>query len=83
MIVAIDGPSASGKSTVSRAVASRLGFGYLDTGAMYRAVALKALRTDAPLDGAAELSALAESAEIVFERGVDRCRPGCSWMVWT
>ena len=44
MIVAIDGPAGAGKSTVSRALASRLAFGYLDTGAMYRAVALAALR---------------------------------------
>ena len=38
LIIAIDGPSGSGKSSVSRAVASRLGVGYLDTGAMYRAL---------------------------------------------
>ena len=44
MIIAIDGPSGAGKSSVSRAVAERLGFGYLDTGAMYRTVALWALR---------------------------------------
>lgn len=44
MIVAIDGPAGAGKSTVSRALATRLAFGYLDTGAMYRAVALAALR---------------------------------------
>ena len=44
MIVAIDGPAGAGKSSVARAVAARLGFTYLDTGAMYRAVALAALR---------------------------------------
>ena len=43
-IVTIDGPSGGGKSTVSRALASRLGYTYLDTGAMYRALALKAQR---------------------------------------
>jgi len=43
-VVAIDGPSGSGKSTVARAVAQRLGFDYLDTGAMYRAVAFAAIR---------------------------------------
>lgn len=69
MIVAIDGPSASGKSTVAKATAIRLGFGYLDTGAMYRAVALKALLTKTPLDDAAGLSALAAAAVIAFERG--------------
>ena len=42
MVVAIDGPAGAGKSTVARAVAQRLGFTYLDTGAMYRAVALVA-----------------------------------------
>ncbi|HWF53783.1 MAG TPA: (d)CMP kinase [Solirubrobacteraceae bacterium] len=46
MIVAIDGPAGAGKSTVARAVAQRLGFTYLDTGAMYRGVALLALRLD-------------------------------------
>lgn len=50
MIVAIDGPAASGKSTVARALARRLGFGYLDTGAMYRSVAWLALREGTDLD---------------------------------
>ncbi|MDP8943563.1 MAG: (d)CMP kinase, partial [Actinomycetota bacterium] len=40
MVVAIDGPAGAGKSTIARAVAEALGFGYLDSGAMYRAVAL-------------------------------------------
>jgi cytidylate kinase len=44
MIVAIDGPAGAGKSTVARAVADALGIGYLDTGAMYRALTLMALR---------------------------------------
>ena len=44
MVVAIDGPAGAGKSTVARGVAERLGFGYLDSGAMYRAVALSLLR---------------------------------------
>src|SRR3954471_15401810 len=43
MVIAIDGPAGTGKSTVARAVAERLGFTYLDSGAMYRAVALAAL----------------------------------------
>ncbi len=46
-VVAIDGPAGAGKSTVARAVAQRLGFTYLDSGAMYRAVALGALRSGA------------------------------------
>jgi cytidylate kinase len=45
MVIAIDGPAGAGKSTVARAVAARLGFTYLDTGAMYRSVALAALES--------------------------------------
>jgi CMP/dCMP kinase len=48
MVVAIDGPAGAGKSTVARAVAERLGFHYLDTGAMYRAVAVATLRSGGP-----------------------------------
>jgi len=56
MVVAIDGPVGAGKSTVARAVAERLGFTFLDTGAMYRSVALAALeRGEAPARIAAEL----------------------------
>src|SRR5215510_4833300 len=56
MIIAIDGPAGSGKSSTSKAVAARLGVTYLDTGAMYRAVTLKALRLKIPFadDGALE-----------------------------
>jgi CMP/dCMP kinase len=57
MVIAIDGPAGTGKSTVARAVAERLGFTYLDTGAMYRAVALKHLETGEP---AAEIAARAD-----------------------
>jgi CMP/dCMP kinase len=56
MVIAIDGPAGTGKSTVARAVAARLGFTYLDTGAMYRAVALRARETGEP---AAEVAARA------------------------
>ena len=59
MIVAIDGPAGAGKSTVARALAERLGFRYLDTGAMYRALTWLALRQEIPLDRGAELAALA------------------------
>lgn len=52
MIVAIDGPAGAGKSTVSRAVAAELGATYLDSGAMYRVVALRSLAGDAPEDAA-------------------------------
>ncbi len=50
LIIAIDGPVGSGKSTVARRVAEMLGYTHLDSGAMYRAVAWKALRDGVPLD---------------------------------
>ncbi|MGC9219785.1 MAG: (d)CMP kinase [Solirubrobacteraceae bacterium] len=58
MVIAIDGPAGAGKSTVARAVADRLGFTYLDTGAMYRCVALAALR------GGGDPAALASTVTI-------------------
>jgi CMP/dCMP kinase len=61
VIVAIDGPAGAGKSTVARAVAARLGAGYLDTGAMYRAVALLALREGIAPSDDARLAAAARS----------------------
>ncbi|MTA29020.1 MAG: cytidylate kinase, partial [Actinobacteria bacterium] len=51
-IVAIDGPAGAGKSTIARALARRLGFEYLDTGAMYRAVTQAAIDRGVPLDDA-------------------------------
>ncbi len=59
MIVAIDGPAGAGKSTVARAVAERLGAGYLDTGAMYRAVAYLAVRDGVGVGDGDALAALA------------------------
>jgi cytidylate kinase len=59
MVIAIDGPAGSGKSTVARDVARRLGFRYLDTGAMYRAVTLAALDTGTDLSDARATAALA------------------------
>jgi CMP/dCMP kinase len=64
LVIAIDGPSGAGKSTVGRALASRLGYAFLDTGAMYRALALKALREGARPDDAQELAKLARTARI-------------------
>src|SRR4051812_31775172 len=65
MVIAIDGPAGAGKSTVARAVAERLGFTYLDSGAMYRAVALAA-------DGVeADLAAVAEAAGIALGERVE------------
>ncbi|WP_199615039.1 (d)CMP kinase [Paenibacillus alkalitolerans] len=62
--VAIDGPAGAGKSTVARMVAERLGYVYVDTGAMYRAVTLKALREGVPDDERERLTALAEKTDI-------------------
>jgi len=64
LIIAIDGPVGSGKSTVARRVAELLGYAHLDSGAMYRAVGLKALRDGVPLDSPERLSALAGAARI-------------------
>jgi cytidylate kinase len=64
LIIAIDGPVGSGKSTVARRVAELLGYTHLDSGAMYRAVGLKALRAGVPLDAPERLSELAEAARI-------------------
>ncbi|MBA4370866.1 MAG: (d)CMP kinase [Coriobacteriaceae bacterium] len=67
MIVAIDGPAGSGKSTIARLLAVRLGFRYLDTGAMYRSVAVAALDAGTPLDDPDALGALARAVRISFE----------------
>jgi CMP/dCMP kinase len=64
LIIAIDGPVGSGKSTVARRVAEMLGYTHLDSGAMYRAVGLKALRGGVPLDSPERLAALASEARI-------------------
>ena len=64
MIVAIDGPAGAGKSTVARAVARRLGVAYLDTGAMYRAVALAGIRHGVDWDRPADLARLARQVKI-------------------
>ena len=66
MIVAIDGPAGAGKSTVARAVAERLGFRYLDTGAMYRALTWLALHEGTPLDDGPALAALAHERPVAF-----------------
>lgn len=67
--IAIDGPAGAGKSTVARLLAQQLGFLYVDTGAMYRAIALKALRTGIPLSEPDQISALARGARIHFQMG--------------
>ena len=70
MIVAIDGPAGAGKSTVARKLAERLGFRYLDTGAMYRAVTWLAMQRGVPLWENDSLGELARENPVVFdERG--------------
>ncbi|MFN0090146.1 MAG: (d)CMP kinase [Acidimicrobiales bacterium] len=80
VVVAIDGPAGSGKSTVARALARRLGLEYLDTGAMYRAVTLAALRRGIDPGDEARVAALARSLRLevsgseVLVDGVDAAR---------
>jgi cytidylate kinase len=64
LIIAIDGPVGSGKSTLARRVAELMGYAYIDTGAMYRALALKALRRGLSLDATDHLVALARETRI-------------------
>lgn len=67
-MVAIDGPAGSGKSTVARAAAARLTLPHIDTGAIYRAMTLKALRQKVPSDDGDALGELAESTRIDLDR---------------
>jgi len=69
--IAIDGPAGAGKSTVAKEVARRLGYAYIDTGAMYRAVALAALRAGIPAWDVEALSNLSGSVEIRLGSGED------------
>ena len=77
LVIAIDGPAGAGKSTVGRALARRLGLEYLDTGAMYRAVAFTALRQGVPVTDDDAVADLARAMELsvsddgVFVDGVD------------
>lgn len=68
MIIAIDGPAASGKSTTARLVAERLGYTYIDTGAMYRAVTLAVLRAGIDPEQRKEVESLAQEISIHLER---------------
>ena len=74
MIIAIDGPSGAGKSTLGKMLAKELGLLYLDTGAMYRAVALSASRKGIELGDASAVAAAAKQAEIQLEGEVDSMR---------
>lgn len=70
-VIAIDGPSGSGKGTIARSVAAQLGFRLLDSGALYRAVALASLNTRTPVDDREALALLALTAPIDFSRNQD------------
>lgn len=69
MIITLDGPAGAGKSSAARALAARLGWCYMDTGAMYRAVTLVALERGIPLEDAGRLAAVAEGIVIEFRDG--------------
>lgn len=74
LVIAIDGPSGSGKSTVGRAIARRLGYLYIDSGAVYRAVGRKALDTKTSLEDASALSKMALNSTIKLEGDADHLR---------
>lgn len=75
-VITIDGPSASGKGTVSRILALKFGWHFLDSGVLYRLVGLSALRRQVPFDAAAQLGELARNLDVRFEsdRGEDEPR---------
>ncbi len=77
LVITVDGPAAAGKSTVARRLARRLGFRYLDTGAMYRAVTWKALECGADMDDPAALAGVAQSAHIELQPAEDGLRILC------
>lgn len=76
-IVAIDGPVGVGKSSVAALLAQRLGYVYIDTGAMYRAVTLKALQANLNLDDKDAIAELAHSVDLQFVRKGDELRILC------
>jgi cytidylate kinase len=68
-VIAVDGPAASGKGTVAAGVAGALDFHYLDSGSLYRLVALKALRTGTSLEAAPALARIAAELDVTFRNG--------------
>lgn len=70
--IAIDGPAGAGKSTIAKAIARQLGFFYVDTGAMYRAIAYKALRLNIALTQEEEIAVMARQTEITLEHSAAR-----------
>jgi len=69
--IAIDGPAGAGKSTVARLVAQKLGYLYLDTGAMYRAVTLAVLQSNTKADDSTAITALLKNCDIEVKRDID------------
>lgn len=69
MVIAIDGPAGAGKSTVARGLAAALGITYMDSGAMYRCVALEALRRGADVDDPAQVTPIAEALRVELDHG--------------
>jgi cytidylate kinase len=74
MVITIDGPAGAGKTTVSRGLADRLGYRYIDTGALYRGVALAALKKGMATDDDTGLEALCRDLRLRFIRNADGCR---------
>lgn len=74
LVIAIDGPSAAGKSTIARLLAKRLGYVYIDTGAMYRAFGWKALKEGIDTKDESALAGLAGRTEIIIEKDNDNPR---------
>ena len=74
LVIAIDGPAASGKSTTSRMLANRLGYLYIDTGAMYRAITLKMLEAKIDLEDEEKIAQLAEQTKIRLDRSNGQLR---------
>ncbi|HKS26660.1 MAG TPA: (d)CMP kinase [Pyrinomonadaceae bacterium] len=74
MIIAIDGPSGAGKSTLGRMIARELGYLYIDTGSMYRAVALAVIESNVPLNDSQRVAEVAERADIKLEGDPDSLR---------
>lgn len=70
--IAIDGPAGAGKSTIAKIVAKKLHLFYVDTGAMYRAIAYKALKSGAPLDDESKISQIAKTTKVVLDHSDER-----------
>ena len=76
--IAIDGPAGAGKSTVAKMIAKELGYLYIDTGAMYRAVALLGMRAGISVDDGEALSKIAQQAKIELKNNGDICQIFCN-----